>query len=95
MADMRTYSGSCHCGRVRYEVATALSPVLSCNCSICQKRGYMLTFVPRSAFELISGENDLTDYQFNRKVIHHLFARRAVSALSVQARDRTRRRWSR
>ena len=44
MADMQTYSGGCHCGRVRYEVATALSPVMSCNCSICQKRGYMLTY---------------------------------------------------
>jgi hypothetical protein len=63
MADMRTYRGGCHCGRIRYEVATALSPVLSCNCSICQKRGYLLTFAPRAAFKLISGEPDLTDYQ--------------------------------
>jgi hypothetical protein len=75
MADVQTYSGSCHCGRVRYEVATALSPALSCNCSICQKRGSVLTFVPRSAFKLISGENELTDYQFNKKVVHHLFCK--------------------
>ena len=75
MAEVQTYSGGCHCGRVRYEVATALSPVLACNCSICQKRGYMLTFVPRSAFKLISGESDLTDYQFNKQVVHHLFCK--------------------
>ena len=75
MADMQTYRGGCHCGRVRYEVTTALSPVLSCNCSICQKRGYLLTFVPRAAFTLISGEPDLADYQFNRKIVHHQFCK--------------------
>ena len=75
MPEMQTYSGGCHCGRVRYEVTTALEPVLSCNCSICQKRGYLLTFVPRAAFKLLSGENDQTDYQFNKKIIHHLFCK--------------------
>lgn len=84
MADMQTYSGGCHCGRVRYDVTTALSPVLSCNCSICQKRGSMLTFVPRAAFKLTSGEQDLTDYQFNRKVIHHLFCKNCgISSFST------------
>ncbi|MGD9501579.1 MAG: GFA family protein [Methyloceanibacter sp.] len=73
MAEMQTYSGGCHCGLVRYEVTTALEPVLSCNCSICQKRGYLLTFVPRAAFKLISGAHDQTDYQFSKKVVHHLF----------------------
>jgi hypothetical protein len=75
MAGIQNYSGGCHCGRVRYEVATALEPVLSCNCSICRKRGYLLTFVPQTAFKLVSGEHDQTDYQFNRKVIHHLFCK--------------------
>ena len=42
MPEMRTYGGGCHCGRVRYEVATSLEPVIDCNCSICQKRGALL-----------------------------------------------------
>jgi len=71
--EMQTYRGGCHCGRVRYQVAATLDPVLSCNCSICQKRGYLLTFVPRAQFKLLSGEDALTDYQFNKKVVHHLF----------------------
>jgi hypothetical protein len=38
-----------------------------------QKRGGLLTFVPAAKFTLISGEDDLTDYQFNKKIVHHLF----------------------
>lgn len=70
---MVKYTGGCHCGRVRYEVESDLAPVIACNCSICRKRGYLLTFVPKAQFTQLSGEHDLTDYQFNNKVIHHLF----------------------
>ena len=35
----------------------------------------MLTFVPAAQFALISGADDLTDYQFNKKIVHHLFCR--------------------
>ena len=73
MPELAKYRGGCHCGRVRYEVETNLAPVMSCNCSICQKRGALLTFVPAAQFTLLSGEDDLTDYQFNKKIVHHLF----------------------
>jgi hypothetical protein len=73
MAETAKYHGGCHCGQVRYEVETTLEPVISCNCSICQKRGALLTFVPPARFTLLSGEDGLTDYQFNKKVVHHLF----------------------
>jgi hypothetical protein len=73
MAEMRKLTGGCHCGKVRYEVTTDLARVASCNCSICSKAGSLLTFVDRSQFTLLSGEDALTDYQFNRNVIHHLF----------------------
>jgi hypothetical protein len=72
----KTYAGSCHCGGVRYEVAADLSSAVTCNCSICAKTGTVLTFVPASAFKLLQGGELLTDYQFNRKVIHHLFCKR-------------------
>jgi hypothetical protein len=48
-------------------------PVLSCNCSMCGRSGTMLAFVPATEFTLRSGEDALTDYQFNKHVIHHLF----------------------
>lgn len=72
MADMKKHSGGCHCGRVRYEVETDLASVISCNCSICSKKGLILTFVPKERFSLVSGEGDLADYRFNKHVIHHL-----------------------
>ena len=71
--EVKTHSGGCHCGKVRYEVKTDLGMVISCNCSICKKRGSLLSFVPTSAFSLKHGESDLTDYQFNKHIIHHLF----------------------
>jgi hypothetical protein len=73
MAESQTYKGSCHCGNVRFEVDTDLKGVMSCNCSLCQRAGYLLHFVPESQFRLLSGESDLRDYQFNKHKIHHLF----------------------
>ena len=69
----QTYTGGCHCGRVRYQVTADLSRVISCNCSHCQKRGLLLAFTTPDQFSLTTGESELSDYQFNKKVIHHLF----------------------
>jgi hypothetical protein len=65
--------GGCHCGRVRYEATTDLGHVAECNCSICAKRGALWTFVAAPRFKLLKGEDALTDYQFAKKRIHHLF----------------------
>jgi len=73
MSETKTYTGSCHCGTVTYEADADLSQVISCNCSICRKRGLLLAFVPEGAFRLTAGEETLTDYTFNKGVIHHLF----------------------
>ena len=72
--ETKTWEGGCHCGRVRYAFSAAsFSPLVSCNCSICEKRGLILTFVPEDKFQLLSGQDGLTDYLFNKKVIHHNF----------------------
>lgn len=73
MNGKNAYTGGCHCGAVRYGVSTDLGAVISCNCSICQKKGTLLNFVPEGEFILQSGEDKLTDYQFNKEIIHHLF----------------------
>jgi hypothetical protein len=68
------HSGGCHCGKVRYDVNIDLSqPVIACNCSICGKTGTILAFAPEAEFQLRSGEDALTDYQFASKTVHHLF----------------------
>ena len=69
----KTYTGGCHCGEVRFEVTTDLGNVVACNCSICQKRGALWSFVPSASFALRAGAEDLKDYQFSKKSIHHLF----------------------
>jgi hypothetical protein len=72
----RMHAGGCHCGKVRYEVELDLeAPVIGCNCSMCGRTGSLLSFVPAAKFQLKSGESELTDYQFNKHVIHHLFCR--------------------
>lgn len=73
MPEPNRRTGGCHCGRVRYEVETDLASILSCNCSICTKHGFLWSFVPEPRFTLLSGEGDLTEYQFHKHVIHHLF----------------------
>jgi hypothetical protein len=75
MSETKTYTGGCHCGAVRYEVAASLDRAIRCNCSICTKTGASLAFAPAAQFELRSGEDALTDYQFGKKRIHHLFCR--------------------
>jgi hypothetical protein len=75
MATNKTYTGGCHCGKVRYEVSTDLAQVIECNCSICAKKGSLLTFVGTDQFKLLSGEGELSDYQFNKNVVHHVFCK--------------------
>ena len=67
------YSGGCQCGAVRYEVSADIQEVLSCNCSRCGKLGSLLGFAPVEDFKLLSGEDAMTEYQFNKHTIHHLF----------------------
>jgi len=72
----RTYTGGCHCGAVRYRVTMDLAGAITCNCSMCSKTGAVITFVPADQFVLLSGEDVLADYQFNKKIIHHHFCTR-------------------
>ena len=69
----KTYDGACHCGKIRYRVTTDLAHVMQCNCSICSKRGYLLTFVTPEQFKQLSGQDSVRDYQFNKHIIHHYF----------------------
>ena len=75
MSETKTYTGGCHCGKVRYEVTTDLAKVIECNCSHCAKKAFLLTFVAPAQFKLLQGEDAVGDYQFNKKVIHHLFCK--------------------
>jgi hypothetical protein len=67
------YSGSCHCGRVAFEVEGEIGPVTACNCSICRRKGSLLWFVPMSQFELKTPGDAASTYLFNKHSIRHRF----------------------
>jgi hypothetical protein len=68
--------GSCHCGAVKFEVRTALTPASRCNCSLCRRKGALMS-PPFAAADLkiVQGEDALTLYQFNTRVARHYFCK--------------------
>lgn len=70
------HTGSCHCGAVKFEVATALEPATRCNCSLCRRRGALMS-PPFHADQLriIEGKDALSLYQFNTRVAQHFFCK--------------------
>jgi hypothetical protein len=66
--------GGCHCGAVRFEAALPQTiEAQSCNCSICERTGFVHIIVPESRFRLTKGAETLTSYRFNTGVADHLF----------------------
>ncbi len=75
MAELKTYAGGCHCGKVAFEADAAIDSVVSCNCSICAKRGSLLSAVGADAFRLKQGEDELIEYRFNKHNVAHMFCK--------------------
>ena len=67
------YKGSCHCGRIAFEVEGDLKQVMECNCSLCGKRGSLHWFVPRQQLRLATPEASLATYRFGPATISHHF----------------------
>jgi hypothetical protein len=68
------FKGSCHCGSVRFEVRTAVEPAARCNCSLCRRKGALMTQpVTAGQLKILNGEDALTLYQFNTRTAKHYF----------------------
>jgi len=86
----QTYAAHCHCKTVQYEVT--LSPplseqkVVSCNCSICSRNGYLLVYPERSHVQVKSGEDALKTYSFSVKRNLHKFCGNCGSSVFFDPR---------
>jgi len=72
---VQAYSGGCQCGAVRYDVNVDIDQLFACNCSRCGRLGLNLSFAPEDEFTLVTGSDSLTEFQFNKHVIHHMFCK--------------------
>jgi hypothetical protein len=74
------YQGGCHCGEIKFEVEGDIAQVMECNCSHCSRKGYLLWFAPREKLKLLTPEDRLATYTFNKHVIKHHFCPRCGCA---------------
>ena len=70
---MSKYQGSCHCGRVRFEVEADIDHVRVCDCSICSKRGALNHRVPKESLRLLTPWEDLILYQWGTHTANDFF----------------------
>jgi|SRR6188768_3523596 len=73
----RTYHGSCHCGAVKFRFTSEpITKGLRCNCSICRRRGAVMsdTYFAADAFTL-EPTDMLVKYQFGDRDMNHWFCR--------------------
>lgn len=70
------HTGSCHCGAVVIEVdAPEDLEAHECNCSMCERTGFLHLIVPASRLRLVRGQESLTTYTFNTGVAKHMFCK--------------------
>lgn len=74
---LKTYSGSCHCGAVRFEADLDLTQSsYRCNCSICRRNRFWAAVATPDHFRLLAGPAELTEYRFSTGKNVHCFCRR-------------------
>jgi hypothetical protein len=71
----RHYRGSCHCGRVTFELLSDLTPALRCNCSFCKRKGAVMVKAREGSFRITAGEDATALYQAGSMRARHYFCR--------------------
>ena len=68
-------NGGCHCGKVKFQVKGTFDKGVYCNCSICNKKGFIHHFATKEEFTLLTSWDDIGVYEFNTKTAKHLFCK--------------------
>jgi hypothetical protein len=73
----KKYSCQCHCGAVQFTIELPNNKIepLRCNCSLCTKKNALMQPVPISALNITQGADNLTLYQWNKKIAKHYFCK--------------------
>lgn len=75
---MQDYTGRCHCGAIRFQFkAPAITRGLRCNCSLCQRKGALMsdfTLAP-DELQITAAADALATYLFGSGVAQHHFCR--------------------
>ena len=66
---------TCHCKKVEAEINVSddIEKFLRCNCSICKRKGAIMSMVKNEDFKIIKGDDVLKIYQFHTKIARHYF----------------------
>ncbi len=66
---------TCHCKQFEAEIniKNNFSKIMRCNCSICKRKGALMSLVKNEDFKITKGEDKLQIYQFHSKVAKHFF----------------------
>lgn len=84
---LKTHTGACHCGRVRFEVDADLDHVRVCDCSICRRRGALIHRVPEAQLRLLTPLAELSVYRWHTQTARDYFC--AVCGILPFRRPRT------
>jgi hypothetical protein len=71
----QNYSGSCQCQAVKFDATLDLANTMTCNCSRCQRLGWVMAFTPRDKFRFQADEGATSEYLFNKERIRHQFCK--------------------
>ena len=76
---MPTVTGKCHCGAVEFEVdidhEIDTKHVRRCNCSLCRRKGALMSGAPKECLRVTRGADNLSLYQWNTNVAEHYFCK--------------------
>ena len=67
---------TCHCENVELEVnipEAGFPKLMRCNCSLCKRKGAVMSPLPKENVKLVKGQDSLKLYQYHTKVTEHYF----------------------